>query len=74
VPPPGAPAPLKRETGAGVVVAPDDVPGIRAALEGLHARWRSGALTGAPLSPEWRHALARETRVAELADFLRSLG
>jgi glycosyltransferase involved in cell wall biosynthesis len=74
VPPDGAAARLIRETGAGVVVAPDDVPGIRAALEGLHARWRSGALTGAPLSPEWRHALARETRVAELADFLRSLG
>jgi glycosyltransferase involved in cell wall biosynthesis len=73
VPPDGAAARLIRETGAGIVVAPDDVAGMRAALEGLYARWRAGALKGTPLSPEWRQALARETRVGELADFLRSI-
>src|SRR6478735_4361009 len=69
VPTDGAAAELIRAAGAGVVVAPEDVAGIRAALEGLHARWRAGALTGTPLSPEWKHRLARETRVEELADF-----
>jgi glycosyltransferase involved in cell wall biosynthesis len=73
VPPDGAAARLIRETGAGIVVAPDDVAGMRAALEGLYTRWRAGALGGTPLSPEWRQALARETRVGELADFLRSI-
>src|SRR5205085_4726191 len=57
VPPDGAAARLIRETGAGVVVAPEDVAGMRAALEGLYARWRAGALSGTPLSPEWRQAL-----------------
>jgi len=73
VPPDGAAAELIHDTNAGVVVAPDDVAGIRSALEGLHARWRAGELNGTPLSTEWRHRLARETRVEELADFLRSL-
>jgi len=73
VPPDGAAAGLIRETGTGIVVAPDDVAGIRGALEGLHARWGAGALSGTPLTPEWRRALARETRVGELAVFLRSV-
>jgi len=73
VPPDGAAARLIRETGAGIVVAPDDVAGMRAALEGLYTRWRAGALGGTPLAPEWRQALARETRVGELADFLRNI-
>ena len=41
VPPDGAAAELIRETGAGTVVAPEDVAGIRAALEGLHARFEN---------------------------------
>jgi len=73
VPPDGAAASLVRETGAGVVVAPDDVPAIRVALEGLHARWRSGELDGAPLDAETRRRLSRRTRVEELAELLRSL-
>src|SRR5438105_2481633 len=49
VPPDGAAAWLIRETGAGVVAAPDDVSGIRDALAGLHRRWRAGGLDGTPL-------------------------
>ena len=41
VPPDGAAARLIRETGAGVVVAPEDVAGIRDALIGLHRRWKA---------------------------------
>jgi glycosyltransferase involved in cell wall biosynthesis len=73
VPPDGAAAALIRDTGAGVVAPPDDVPAIRAALEGLHARWRAGELDGAPLDAETRRRLARETRVEELAELLRQI-
>src|SRR3954470_12456048 len=73
VPPDGAAADLVRETGAGVVVPPDDPAAIREALEGLHARWRAGELEGTPLSPDWRLRLGRESRVEELAALIRSL-
>jgi glycosyltransferase involved in cell wall biosynthesis len=73
VPPDGAAAELIREAGAGVVVAPDDVAGIAAALSGLHARWRDGALDAPPLSEEWRTRVSRRTRVAELAQLLERL-
>ncbi len=73
VPPDGAAADLVRETGAGIVVAPDDERGLREALQGLHARWRAGKLSDAYLSPEQRKRLSRETRVEELADVLWSL-
>jgi glycosyltransferase involved in cell wall biosynthesis len=73
VPPDGAAADLIRDTGAGVVVAPEDVGAIRDALVDLHARWRAGSLDGTPLSPEWRDKLSRASRVEELADFLKSL-
>jgi len=70
VPPDGAAAALIRDTGAGVVVAPDDVEGMAAALRDLHARWRAGGLDSAPLSAEWRAKLSRRTRVEELARFV----
>ena len=73
VPTDGAAAALIRETGAGIVAPPDDVPAIREALESLHVRWRAGTLDGTPLDPETRRRLARETRVEELADLLGSL-
>ncbi len=73
VPPEGAAARLIEETGAGLVVPPDDVPAIRAALEELHDRWRAGRLDEAPLEPETRRRLSRESRVEELAQLLRSL-
>jgi glycosyltransferase involved in cell wall biosynthesis len=73
VPPEGAAATLIEETGVGVVAAPEDVDGIRAALVGLHERWRTGGLAGTPLSPEWRERLSRGRRVEQLADLLRSV-
>jgi glycosyltransferase involved in cell wall biosynthesis len=73
VPPDGAAARLIRDTGVGVVVAPEDVDGIREALVDLHARWRDGGLAGTPLSTEWREQLSRGRRVEQLADLLRSL-
>jgi glycosyltransferase involved in cell wall biosynthesis len=73
VPPDGAAARLVRDTGAGVVAAPEDVDGIRAALVEVHAQWRAGRLDGTPLSQEWRDKLSRATRVEELAELLKGL-
>jgi glycosyltransferase involved in cell wall biosynthesis len=74
VPPNGAAADLVREARAGIVVAPDDVDGIEAALRDLHARWRDGNLEGSALPIELRTRLDRRTRTEELARVLRSLG
>jgi glycosyltransferase involved in cell wall biosynthesis len=73
VPPDGAAAALLRETGAGVVVAPDDVVGLAAALTGLHDQWRAGALAAPALSSEWRERVSRRTRVQELASLLEEV-
>jgi glycosyltransferase involved in cell wall biosynthesis len=73
VPTDGAAAKLVRETGAGVVVGPDDEDGIREALRGLHARWRAGQLGDGYLSDGERKKLSRKTRVEELAELLWSL-
>jgi glycosyltransferase involved in cell wall biosynthesis len=73
VPPDGAAADLIRQTGAGIVVAPDDVEGMTAALRDLHARWKAGELVGTPLSEEWRDKVSRQTRVEEFAQLLETL-
>jgi glycosyltransferase involved in cell wall biosynthesis len=73
VPEDGAAAQLIRDTGAGVVAGPEDVPAIREALVALHAQWHDGKLEGTPLSPEWRDKLSRAARVEELAELLESL-
>lgn len=73
VPPDGAAAELIRETGAGVVVAPDDVDGIRAALAELHARFSNGGLPAVELSERDRGRLSRRARVEEVADLLREI-
>jgi glycosyltransferase involved in cell wall biosynthesis len=73
VPPEGAAADLIRQTGAGIVVGPDDVEGMTAALRDLHAQWKAGTLVGSPLSEEWRVKVSRQTRVEELAQLLESL-
>ena len=73
VPIDGAAATLVRETGAGIVVAPDDEKGIREALVGLHARWKAGRLVNGYLSEGDRRRLSRTTRVEELAELLWSL-
>jgi glycosyltransferase involved in cell wall biosynthesis len=73
VPPDGAAAELIRDAGAGVVVAPDDVEGMAAALLQLHERWRSGTLDGSPLSEEWRRKVSRRTRSRELVQVLEQV-
>jgi glycosyltransferase involved in cell wall biosynthesis len=73
VPPDGAAAALIRDAGAGVVVAPDDVDGMVAALRDLHARWQAGSLEGPPLSDEWRDRVSRRSRVEDFAELLEQL-
>ena len=73
VPTDGAAAALLRRTGAGIVVGPEDVVGIREGLAGLVARWRAGALNGSVLGEEQRASLSRRARADELAELLRSL-
>ena len=73
VPPDGAAADLIRETGAGVVVAPDDIDGIERELVAMRDRWRAGELDGSPLDDDWRERLDRRTRVQELADLMHTL-
>jgi len=73
VPPDGAAAALLRETGAGVVVAPDDIDGMERALTAMRDGWRAGTLASESLTPEWKTKLSRRTRVQELADLIHGL-
>ena len=73
VPPDGAAAELIRETGAGVVVAPDDEDAIRGALVDLHDRFAHDGLPDVVLDEDLHHRLSRRTRVEETAQLLRSL-
>jgi glycosyltransferase involved in cell wall biosynthesis len=73
VPPDGEAAALIRGTGAGTVVAPDDVDGMVAALSELDERRRAGTLTETPLAPEWRDRLSRRARAREYAELLRAV-
>ena len=73
VPPDGAAAELIRETGAGVVVAPDDVDGIRDALVELHARFRNGGLASVELAKRDEDRLSRKARVEEMAALVGEL-
>jgi glycosyltransferase involved in cell wall biosynthesis len=74
VPPDGAAAALIRETGSGVVVAPDDVAGITRAFVELHTRYANGGLTGVELAKGDEERLSRKARVEEMAALLRSAG
>ena len=73
VPPDGAAAQLVRDTGSGTVVAPDDVDGIRAALERMHAQFANGGLPPVELSAPDRERLSRRARVEEIAQLLREI-
>jgi glycosyltransferase involved in cell wall biosynthesis len=73
VPPDGAAAELIRETGAGVVVASDDVSGIRLALESFHARFLDSGLPSVELAEDVRARLSRRARVEEAAELLREI-
>jgi glycosyltransferase involved in cell wall biosynthesis len=74
VPPDGAAAALVRETGSGVVVAPEDVEGIRDALIAMHARFVNGGLPSVELSEPDEERLSRRARVEEMAELLREIG
>ena len=73
VPPDGAAAELLLESGAGIVVSPDDEVAIGAALADLESRHRAGSLDGAVLPAEVKERLSRRARSEELAELLRSL-
>jgi glycosyltransferase involved in cell wall biosynthesis len=73
VPPDGAAAALIRETGAGVVVAPDDVDGITAALVELHTRFANGGLPSVELAKGDEDRLSRRARVEEMAALLEEI-
>jgi glycosyltransferase involved in cell wall biosynthesis len=73
VPTDGAAAELLQESGAGVVVPPDDEEAIGAALAELESRYRAGSLDGTTLSPELKERLSRRARAEELAELLRSM-
>jgi glycosyltransferase involved in cell wall biosynthesis len=74
VPPDGAAAELIRDTGAGVVVAPDDVVGIRDALVALHGRFANGGLPSLELAKRDEERLSRRARVEEMAALVEELG
>jgi glycosyltransferase involved in cell wall biosynthesis len=73
VPPDGVAAELVRRADAGVVVAPDDVPALKAAISGLRARWEKGALENGSLPPELKEELSRRRRSQEFADLLQDV-
>jgi glycosyltransferase involved in cell wall biosynthesis len=73
VPPDGAAADLVREAGAGVVVAPDDIEGMAAALRELHTRHQNGGLPAVELPDDLRNRLSRRARAEETAELLREI-
>jgi hypothetical protein len=73
VPPDGAAADLIRETGSGVVVAPEDVEGIERALVELHGRFANGGLPAVELAKPDEARLSRRARVEEMAELVRDV-
>jgi len=73
VPPDGEAASLIAGTGAGVVAAPDDVGGLRTALEQLYQRFTAGGLPDVVLDEELRTRLSRRARVEDTVELLRSI-
>jgi hypothetical protein len=55
------------------VAAPDDVAGIRSALEELHARFANGGLPAVQLSDDDRDRLSRRARVEDMATLLEEI-
>lgn len=73
VPPDGAAAALIRDANLGLVVAPDDVGAMKAALETLVARWADGELHDTDLTDKLKTDLSRLSRAHELAVLLHDL-
>jgi glycosyltransferase involved in cell wall biosynthesis len=72
-PPDGEAAALIRETGAGLVVAPDDVDGLAAALTDLERRWRASELAPSELPPALRHRFSRRAGAERMAALLNTV-
>jgi glycosyltransferase involved in cell wall biosynthesis len=73
VPTDGAAAELVRETGSGIVVAPDDVEGIKEALVELHTRFAKGGLPSVELAKRDEDRLSRRARVEEMAALVEEI-
>jgi glycosyltransferase involved in cell wall biosynthesis len=73
VPPDGTAAGLVREAGAGIVVAPDDVEGLRASIDRLVQRWRANELADVSLPPGFEARVGRPARIREFAELLERL-
>ena len=56
-----------------MVVAPDDVDGIRTALVELHARFANGGLPSVELATRDEERLSRRARVEEMAALIEEL-
>lgn len=73
VPPDGAAAELIREIGGGIIVDPDDIDGIRDALQTLVERWKQRDLPDTSLRDDLKAALSRRARVEQLAQLLAAV-
>jgi glycosyltransferase involved in cell wall biosynthesis len=73
VPPDGAAANLIRETGSGVIAAPEDVDAIRSALVELHERFANDGLPSVELATRDEERLSRRARVEEMAALLEEV-
>ena len=73
VPPDGSAAELVHRAGAGIVVAPEDTDGIRAAITSLHRHWRLEGLPDVELPGDLRASLSRYTRNQEYAALLETI-
>jgi glycosyltransferase involved in cell wall biosynthesis len=71
VPQDGEAATLIRRTQTGIVVSPEDVDGLRAALAQLHEQWRAGTLDDLVLNPQMEAALSCRAKVERLSEVLR---
>jgi glycosyltransferase involved in cell wall biosynthesis len=69
-PPNGTAAELIREANAGIIVAPDDLAGLREAIDEFLQRRRRQGLPDLDLSPAFRPRISRVERVRELAELL----
>lgn len=73
VPPGGEAARLIEQTGAGIVVPPDDVRALTAAVRTFRDRWLAGRLGDVVIPRELETALSRRAGVERLADVLEGV-
>lgn len=73
VPPRGEAARLIERSGAGIVVPPDDVRALAAAIQTFRDRWLAGQLGDVVLPPALERPLSRRARVERLAEVLEDV-